>query len=150
MVARRLLFKAIMLGRFVAVMVASIAMTFALETNAATPTAIEIAPPPAVYGTDADALRAIAAAELGTASGANGTNRRVIVSLAVASPKSAEPEECHVDAMLRDERTGAVLAVIDATARATGPLTRAERRALAHAAVRSAARRVTSARVPER
>lgn len=148
--ARRLLFETLMLGRFVAVMVASVAMVFAAETNAATPAAIEIAPPPAVYGTDANALRAIAAAELGPANAASGTSRRVVVSLAVATPKSAEPDECQVDATLRDERTGAVLAVIDATARATGPLSRAERRALAHAAVRSAARRVTAARVPER
>ena len=138
-----------MLGRFVAVMVASVLVAFAGETNAATPAAIEIATPPAVYATDANALRAIAAAELATAT-SGGTNRRVIVSLAVATPKSAEPDECQVDATLRDERTGAVLAVIDATARATGPLSSVERRALAHAAVRTAARRITTARVPER
>lgn len=141
--------------RFVAVMIASVALAFAGETRAATSAAtvtaaIEIAPPPAAYGTDADALREIATAELRSSEAPAGVKRRVVVSLAVAAPATDEPNDCAVDATLRDERTGAVLAVVDATMRATGPLTRQERRALAHAAVRSAARRITTAQVPAR
>jgi hypothetical protein len=140
-----------MLGRFVAVMVASVAMAFAGDADAATyAAAIEIAPPPAVYGTSASALREIAAAELRSSDALTGTKRRVVVSLAVAIPKTNEPNECEVDATIRDAKTGAVLAVVDATLRSTRPLSRDERRALAHAAVRSAARRVTTAKVPDR
>lgn len=132
--------------RFVASMIATVALAFAATSEAATmTTAIEIAPPPAAYGTDANALRAIAAAEL-----PSNAKRGVVVSLAVATPASDEPTECAVDATLRDARTGAVIAVIDATTRMTGPLSRDERRALAHAAVRNAARRITAARVLDR
>lgn len=137
--------------RFVAVMVASVALAFAGASQAATTTtAIEIAPPPAAYATDANALRAIAAAELGAVQSATNGKRAVIVSLAVAKPATDEPTECAVDATLRDARTGAVIAVIDATTRMTGPLSRDERRALAHTAVRNAARRVIAARVLDR
>jgi len=145
--ARWLLFKGLMGMRFVAVIVASVTMAFAAESQAAqsTTTAIEIAPPPAAYATDANALRAIAAAELDSAQTAN-AKRNVVVSLAVANPATDEPTECAVDATLRDARTGAVIAVIDATTKMTGPLSRDDRRALAHAAVRNAARRVIAAR----
>jgi hypothetical protein len=145
-VARRLLRVRLMGMRFVAVMVASMALAFGAQSQAATPAAIEIAPPPAAYATDANALRAIAAAELGAAHG----KRRVVVSLAVAKPATDEPTECAVDATLRDARTGVVIAVIDATTRMTGPLSRDERRALAHTAVRNAARRVIAAHVLDR
>lgn len=134
-----------MVLRFVAFMIASAAMTFATDSAAATASKIEVAPPPDVYATDVNALRAVAAAELRTT---DGSTRKVIVSLAVATPATTEPVDCEVDATLRDERTGAVLAVIAATAHATGPLSRDERRALAHAAVRSTARRITTTRVP--
>jgi hypothetical protein len=144
--ARRLLHVRLMGMRFVAVMVASVALAFTATTEAATPTAIEIAPPPAAYATDANALRAIATAELGAAN----AKRRIVISLAVAKPATDEPTECAVDATLRDARTGAVIAVIDATTRMTGPLSRAERRALAHTAVRNAARRVVNAHVLDR
>lgn len=139
--------------RFVAVMVASVALAFGATSQAATTsTAIEIAPPPAAYATDASALRAIAAAELGHATSEVATNgkRRVVVSLAVATPATDEPTECAVDATLRDAKTGAVIAVIDATTRMTGPLSREDRRALAHTAVRNAARRVIASRVLDR
>lgn len=141
--------------RFLAVMIGCVALACAGETRAATSAAtvtaaIEIAPPPAAYGTDVDALREVASAELRAAQAPAGVKRRVVVSLAVAAPATDEPNECAVDATLRDERTGAVLAVVDATMRATGPLSREARRALAHAAVRSAARKVTTAQVPAR
>ena len=131
-------------------MIATVALAFAATSEAAPTsttmaTAIEIAPPPAAYATDANALRAIAAAELPA-----NAKRRVVVSLALAKPASDEPTECAVDATLRDAKTGAVIAVIDATTRMTGPLSRSERRELAHAAVRNAARRITAARVLDR
>jgi hypothetical protein len=151
MVARRLLHVRLMGTRFLAVMVASVALAFAGQSEAATTTTtIEIAPPPAAYATDSSALHAIATAELGSIDSASNAKRRVVLSLAVAKPATDEPTECAVDATLRDAKTGAVIAVIDTTTRMTGPLSRVERRALAHTAVRNAARRVIASRVLDR
>lgn len=150
MVARRLLHVRLMGTRFLAVMVASVALAFAGQSEAATTTTtIEIAPPPAAYATDSSALHAIAAAELGSLDSAI-AKRRVVLSLAVAKPATDEPTDCAVDATLRDAKTGAVIAVIDTTTRMSGPLSRVERRALAHTAVRNAARRVIASRVLDR
>ena len=107
--------------------------------------AFEIAPPPAAYGTDAALLKTVAAEAIGTTATGHGRARRsVVVSLALAPP-TGDPVVCNVDATVRDARTGAVLAVIESTTRATRPLSQAETRALAHAAVRRAVSNVPSA-----
>jgi hypothetical protein len=135
-----------MLLRFAPVAVASLLMAFAGETQAAgIAPAIEIAPPPAAYGTSAQALRQVAAAELRAVEIPGAPQRRVVVSLALAKPSSDEPNDCKVDATLRDERTGAVIAVINIALRSTVRLSRAERTELAFTTVRTVARRVPAA-----
>jgi hypothetical protein len=106
-------------------------------------TAIEIAPPPEHYGTDAATLSAVVADELRSLERPTGSPKRVVVSLALAP--LTEQQECMVDATLRDARTGTVVAVIETATRASGDLTPAQRTALAHAAVRRTVRRVPSA-----
>lgn len=139
--------------RFVPVALAAFALSFAAESQAATPalsavpTSIEIAPPPAAYGTNTAALYLAVADEIRGLEPAKGPSRHVVVSVVLAPPTETAPTmtECSVNATLRDEKTGAVLSVIQSATRAEGPLTVAQRAQLAQTAVRRVVRKVPSA-----
>lgn len=141
------------LGLLVAVIFAILPARAAGETRAGgiAAAALEVAPPPEAYGTSVAELRTIAADALEEARARQGSSgsrarrrRAVVVSISLAPP-TAEPIVCSLNATVRDEVTGAVIAIIETSTRATGPLSAGQRTALAHAAVRSAARRVPSA-----
>lgn len=142
-----------MVSRFVAVALASFALLVAGESQseaaggavAAVPTSIEIAAPPAAYGTNTSALYLVVADEIRALAPAKGPHRSVVVSITLAPPTEAPTVECAVDATLRDEKTGAVLSVLQTATRAEGPLDVSQRKALAHAAVRRIVRRVPGA-----
>src|SRR5690349_12548031 len=134
-----------MAKRFVPVLFAAVALLVAGESNAAEATraAVEVATPPAVYGTDAASLQAIAAGELREFD----ARRAGVVSVGLAEP-TGDPIVVGVDATVRESKTGKVLAVIETETRATGPMSPAQTRAMAHTAVQLAVRRVPSALTP--
>jgi hypothetical protein len=108
------------------------------------PSVIEIAPPPAAFGTDAGALRTAAVDEVKKLNAAlMKARRRVVVSLALAAP--ASDGVCNVNATVRDARTGALLAIVETATRADGPISTEVRKELAYSAVRSAVRRIPTA-----
>jgi hypothetical protein len=72
-----------------------------------------------------------------------GARKRVVVSLSLAP--LTEDQECTVDATLRDDRTGSVVATIETASRASGPLNADQRKLLAYAAVRRAVRKMPTA-----
>jgi hypothetical protein len=129
------------------VMLSSVAMLFATtDASAGTPCVVQIAPPPEAYGTDASAVRTAVAAEIKEldAAIAGRAQRRVIVSVSVAAPVS-NPIICNVNAVVLDARTGAIIAIVESQARASGPLNVDQRKQLAYRAVRTAVRRVPNA-----
>lgn len=130
---------------FVPAMLAAVALLIAGASNAAEAerAAVEIAPPPAVYGTDAASLHAIATGELRDLD----MRRAVVVSVALAEPKG-DPIVVGVDTTVRESKTGKVLAVIETETRATGPMSAAQTTAMAQTAVKLAVRRVPSALTP--
>lgn len=73
--------------------------------------------------------------------------RRVIVSLSVARSAVGDGVACHVNAMLRDAKSGAMIAIIEAGAQAQGTSSDEVVKRVAHAAVRSAMRRIPNALV---
>jgi hypothetical protein len=121
-----------------------------LSTNDASaanaPCVVQIAPPPEAYGTDASSVRTAVAAEIQAldAAVAGRAQRKVIVSVSVAAPVS-NPIVCNVNAVVLDARTGAIIAIVESQARASGPLSVDQRKQLAYRAVRSAVRRVPTA-----
>jgi hypothetical protein len=71
-------------------------------------------------------------------------HRRVVVSLALR-PMTEGPVSCIVNAVVRDAKTGAMIAIIEATARGEGSASKALRKEVAHAVVRRAVRRIPQA-----
>lgn len=105
------------------------------------PCVIHVTTPPPAFGTDATTLRKVAVGELRTLDSVLArARRRVVVTIALAPP--ANPGACSVSAIVRDARTGNLIAVIETASRASGPVSSELRRELAYAAVRSAVRRV--------
>lgn len=71
--------------------------------------------------------------------------KRYLVSLSVARSSIGDGVACTVNAMLRDAKTGAMIAIIEAGAQAAGTTSDEVIRRVAHAAVRSAMRRIPTA-----
>lgn len=71
--------------------------------------------------------------------------RRYLVSLSLARSSIGDSVACTVNAMLRDAKTGAMIAIIEAGAQAAGSTSDDAARRVAHAAVRSAMRRIPTA-----
>jgi hypothetical protein len=106
----------------------------------------EVSPPPVASGVDAAALRDAAEGELRQIDTAGFPQRRhFVVSLAMTRSAAEGPIACTVNAMLRDARTGVMIAIIEAGAQAEGPVSLELQRKVAHAAVRSAMRRIPHA-----
>ncbi len=103
----------------------------------------EVSPPPAGSGIDASVLREAAAAEIKQIDFSRLRDRRkIVVSLAITRAIAEGPFACTVNAMLRDAKTGVMIAIIEAGAQAEGPASMELRKQVAHAAVRSAVRRI--------
>jgi hypothetical protein len=129
---------------------AFLACTLALGTDAnAAPApcaSVEIAPPPPTLGTNAAALRSAAEVEVQKVDAAlQRGRRRIVISLALSPEPVGALQAVGVNATVRDARTGAMLAVIETNARASGPASNEQRRLLAFAAVRNAVRQVPGA-----
>lgn len=106
----------------------------------------EITPPPASSGIDASVLRDAAAAEIKQIDPSRlPLRRKVVVSLALTRAVAEKTISCTVNAMVRDAHTGVMIAIIEAGAQAEGPASAELRKQVAHAAVRSAVRRIPRA-----
>jgi hypothetical protein len=119
----------------------------AAATDAAPIALGEISQPAPSAGLDADVLRATAKDEIQLIDASKLPSRRVVVSLALirSASNSEDLVVCTVNAMLRDARTGAMIAFIEAGAHAEGPVSHELRKQVANAAVRSAVRRIPHA-----
>lgn len=103
----------------------------------------EVSPPPAGSGIDAAVLREAATAEIKKIDVSRLANRRkIVLSLALTRAVVEETISCTVNAMLRDAQSGVVIAIIEAGAHADGPASAELKKQVAHAAVRSAVRRI--------
>jgi hypothetical protein len=137
-------------GALVPVCVLSAAVLAGADTDAAEPPIAvgEVTTVADASGVDPATLRDTAEGEIrqiDVAELPNHGTRRVVVSFALTRAAVEGPVICTVNAMLRDARTGAMLAIIEAGAQAEGPGSPELRKRLAHAAVRSAVRRIPTA-----
>jgi hypothetical protein len=101
----------------------------------------EVSPPPS-SGIAEAGLRVTAEHEvrqIDTSRIPNG--RRVVVSLALQA-MTEQPVSCTINAMVRDAKTGAMIAIIDAGSHAEGPASAELRKQVAHEVVRRAVRRI--------
>jgi hypothetical protein len=106
----------------------------------------EVSPPPATAGVDAAALRDAAEGEIKQLDAARlPERRRFVVSLALTRAAVDGPVACTVNAILRDARTGVMVAIIEAGAHSEGPASEELRKQVARTAVRSAVRRIPHA-----
>lgn len=99
----------------------------------------------AASGMDATVVRDAAASELGRLDISRLPRRKVVVSIAVIKTAENPKVACNVNAMIRDARTGAMIAIIESGAQAEGPGSTELRKEVASAAVRSAVRRIPRA-----
>lgn len=106
----------------------------------------EVTPPPATLGIDATVLREAATDEIRQLDPSRLPKRRkLVVSLAVTKAAVERTFACTVNAMLRDAETGAMIAIIEAGARAEGPASAELKKQVANAAVRTTIRRIPGA-----
>jgi hypothetical protein len=132
--------------RFLALSAAAI--TFAAASASATepPKPIAVGEIAESAGIDSAAVRATAEGELAEIDLSKlPAKRRVIVSLSVARSAVGDGVACHVNAMLRDAKSGAMIAIIETGAQAQGTTSDEAAKRVAHAAVRSAMRRIPTA-----
>lgn len=96
-------------------------------------------------GIDSAAIRSTATDEIAQIDTSKlPAKKRYLVSLSVRS-SVGDNVACTVNAMLRDAKTGAMIAIIEAGAQAAGSTTDEVVKRVAHAAVRSAMRRIPTA-----
>lgn len=118
----------------------------------------EVAAPPPSAGIDAAAIRDTAEGEIRRIDTASLPNRRrVVVSLSLRGTElpdgvqarpgdgARRPIACTIDALIRDAKTGAMIAIIEAGAQAEGPPSSEIKKLVAHAAIRSAVRKIPRA-----
>lgn len=108
----------------------------------------EVAVPPASSGVDRAALKSAAEGELSGVDPAKlrvlRKKRSVLVSVAVIGAQQS-PFACTVNAMLRDAKTGTMLAIIEGRAKAEGDANPELRKQVMRAAVRSAVSQIPAA-----
>lgn len=125
------------------------ALLSSTQTAAAAEPAIsvgEVAPPPPSFGIDVAMLRDAAEGEIRQIDASRlPDRRRFVVSFALTRAIVEGPIACTVNAMVRDAKTGAMIAIIEGGAHAEGPASTELRRRVARAAVRSAVRRIPRA-----
>jgi hypothetical protein len=112
----------------------------ALATEAPT-VALEIAPPPPDGPADAEGLRSVAEAEVASF----GAVRRAVVINVALSQTMGETTVSSASASVRDARTGAILAVVEAESRSPATASPEQQRSIAYAVVGRAVRGVPSA-----
>lgn len=130
-------------------LVVAAAMFLATGTAGATEApiaALEVSPPPPGSGVDVASIREVANAEIKQMDASQIPARRnVVVSLSLVRAALDGAFACTIHAMLRDARTGVMIAIIEAESRAEGTPSVELRRRVAHAAVRTAVRRIPHA-----
>jgi hypothetical protein len=106
----------------------------------------EVTPPPPSFGVDRATLKRAAEGEIEKIDVSRLPSRRVVVSLALVRASDA-PVACTINAMLRDGRTGAMIAIMESSASADGgtPQDVDLRKAVAATAVRSVVRQIPNA-----
>ena len=105
----------------------------------------EVAVPPVSSGVDQASLKTAAEGELLVMDASRLRKRRnIVVSVAIIG-SSQSPFGCTVNALLRDAKTGTMLAIIEGRARAEGAASSALRQQVLRAAVRSAVRQIPAA-----
>lgn len=105
----------------------------------------EVAVPPVSSGVDRATLKTAAEGELRGVDASRLRKRRtVLVSVAVIG-SSQSPFGCTVNALLRDAKTGTMLAIIEGRAHAEGDANAALRNQVLRAAVRSAVSQIPAA-----
>jgi hypothetical protein len=135
--------------RSLAILISATAMMMGSDAGAADAGIAvgEVLPPPPSTGIDAAVLREAAEGEIRDMGPTKATQRRkVVVSLALTHT-AVDPVACAINATIRDARTGAMIAIIEGNAHSNGPVSVELRKQVAHAAVRSAVRRIPSALV---
>jgi hypothetical protein len=133
------------LWRSAAFLVGSAAVLVGHDANAADSAIAvgEVTPPPPSSGIDAEAMRDVAEGAIRELD-LLPNHRHVVVSLALTRADT-DPVACTINATVRDARTGVMILIIEAGARAPGRVSPELQREVAHAAVRSAINRVTPA-----
>lgn len=120
----------------------------ASDVGAGSPTIAvgEVTPPPPSFGVDRATLKHAAEGEIEKLDARRLPSRRVVVSLALVRASDA-PVACTVNAMLRDGRTGNMIAIMEASATADGGTSSDVdlKRAVASTAVRSVVRQIPNA-----
>ena len=105
----------------------------------------DVAVPPAGSGVDHAALKTAAEGELRGVDASRLRKRRtVLVSIAVIG-SSQSPFGCTINALLRDAKTGTMLAIIEGRAHAEGDANADLRKQVLRAAVRSAVSQIPAA-----
>ena len=105
----------------------------------------EVAVPPASSGVDRASLKTAAEGELRNVDASRLKKRRsVLVSVAVIGSQQS-PFACTVNALLRDAKTGTMLAIIEGRARAEGDANPELRKQVLRTAVRSALSQIPDA-----
>jgi hypothetical protein len=105
----------------------------------------EILEPPESFSVDVVGLRNAAEGEIrDMGDKAFPARRPVVVSLALTRT-AIDPVACTVNATLRDAKSGAMIAIIEALAHSNAPASSEVRTEVAHAAVRSAVRKIPNA-----
>lgn len=105
----------------------------------------EVATPPLVAGVDSATLRKAAERELSSVDASRVKDRRaIVVSVAITSATEA-PYGCTVNALLRDAKSGTMIAVLEGRARSEGTVSPDLRSAVVRAAVRIAVRQIPEA-----
>ena len=105
----------------------------------------EVAVPPVSSGVDRAALRNAAEGELSGVDASHLRRRRaVVVSVAVIGSSQA-PFACTVNALLRDAKTGTMLAILEGHAHAEGAVTEELRKRVLRAAMHGAVSQIPAA-----
>jgi len=105
----------------------------------------EVAVPPVSSGVDRATLKRAAEGELRGVDTSHLRKRRdVVVSVAIVG-SAQSPFACTVNALLRDAKTGTMLAIIEGRARAEGDASSELRNLVLRAALRSAVRQIPEA-----
>lgn len=101
----------------------------------------EIAPPPPSSGLDLQLVRTAAEGELRRIDTSHVKQKGIVVSLAVTKTTD-RPVGCAVSAMIRDRKSGSMIAIVQGEAHAEGDRTADLKKEVGSAAVRSAVRQV--------
>jgi hypothetical protein len=120
----------------------------AAEATDAAPIVIgEVSTPPMGAGIDVAGLRNVAEGAIRQIDATTLPKRQrpVVVSFAVTRAGASGPVVCTVNAMVRDAKTGTMLAIIEANTSASGPASAELKKQVAEGAIRSAVRRIPSA-----